>query len=198
MQPLQDGLSQYMGEPRWELLRKYVGSRSETPVRYAAEVLLHGSLGWICGPLGLLLRSAVYRFFLARGSSAPLVEHAVELLNMKQMAMGRGVYLDSGVRLHASRARIRLGPGTRVMRHAYLCTYVSNAREGEGIETGANCWFGIGSVAASGQGGIFLGDNVLIGPHAVVAAGAVVTRDVAAGTVVGGVPAKPLKSADNP
>ena len=34
--------------------------------------------------------------------------------------------------------------------------------------------------------------NVTIGPNAIVAAGAVVTKDVAEGSVVGGVPAKPI------
>jgi acetyltransferase-like isoleucine patch superfamily enzyme len=57
------------------------------------------------------------------------------------------------------------------MRGAYLCSYVSNARPGEGIVTGANCWIGVDSVLSAGQGGIFLGDNVLIASQAVLVCG---------------------------
>lgn len=42
-----------------------------------------------------------------------------------------------------------------------------------------------------GHGAIVLG-NVTIGPNAIVAAGAVVNKDVAPGDIVGGVPAKPI------
>ncbi len=38
--------------------------------------------------------------------------------------------------------------------------------------------------------------NVTIGPNAIVAAGSVVTRDVAPNTIVGGVPAKPIGTVD--
>jgi acetyltransferase-like isoleucine patch superfamily enzyme len=54
---------------------------------------------------------------------------------------------------------------------AYLCTLVSSPREGEGIVAGRRCWFGVNAVVASGQGGVFLGDNVLIGPNAVIVTG---------------------------
>ncbi|MEI7683767.1 MAG: acyltransferase [Planctomycetota bacterium] len=47
-----------------------------------------------------------------------------------------------------------------------------------------------------GYGAIVL-PNVCIGPNAVVAAGAVVTRDVQPGDIVGGSPAKPIGKVDN-
>jgi galactoside O-acetyltransferase len=90
---------------------------------------------------------------------------------MNNIRCGRSVYIDSGCRLHASLASIELGDNTRVMRAAYLCSYVSNAKAGEGIVTGKSCWIGVGAVLASGQGGIFLGDNVLIAPQAILATG---------------------------
>lgn len=40
--------------------------------------------------------------------------------------------------------------------------------------------------------GVIVLPNVTIGPNAVVAAGSVVTKDVAPGDIVGGVPAKPI------
>ena len=44
------------------------------------------------------------------------------------------------------------------------------------------------------QGGITIGDGTLISDGAIVAAGAVVTNDVPPMTVVGGVPAKIIKT----
>ena len=52
------------------------------------------------------------------------------------------------------------------------------------IKIGEHVWIGSNATILSG---------VTIGDHAVVAAGAVVTQDVPAMTVVGGVPAKVLK-----
>ena len=161
---------------------------------------------------------------------------------MSGIRFGKSVYVDRMVRLHASRAAIEIGDNSRIMRGAYLCSYVSNALPDEGIVLGRRCWIGVGAVLASGRGGLTLGENVLVGPgaicvtgdhdfrredletvdqaytgrpiavgdnvwigagarvlggvtigdRAVVAAGAVVTRDVAPGDVVGGVPARPL------
>lgn len=52
-----------------------------------------------------------------------------------------------------------------------------------GITVGDDCWFGAGAAIM---------DGVTVGRGAIVASGAVVTRDVADFTIVGGVPAKPI------
>ncbi|HAH21784.1 MAG TPA: transferase [Candidatus Omnitrophica bacterium] len=53
------------------------------------------------------------------------------------------------------------------------------------ISIGSDCWIGANSVILGG---------VTIGDHSVVAAGAVVTKDVSARTIVGGVPARVIES----
>ncbi len=65
-------------------------------------------------------------------------------------------------------------------------TIVNSNRPQDGaIVIGDHVWIGMNSIILKG---------VKIGPGAVIAAGSVVTRDVEAGTLVGGVPAKLLRS----
>jgi len=59
----------------------------------------------------------------------------------------------------------------------------------KGIHIGNNCWIGAK---------VTILDGVTIGDNCVIAAGAVVTKSVAANTVIGGVPAKVLKNYKEP
>ncbi len=166
-----DRLGNYMGKPSRGLLAQYVGSRATSLPRYVCERAAQALLGWAPGLSGMALRALAYAPLMARGSRMPFCENRVEWMFMNRIRIGRGVYVDSGCRIHASKAEIVLGAGTRVMRGAYLCAYVSNARAGEGIETGENCWIGVDAVLGAGQGGIVLGDRVLIAPQAVLVCG---------------------------
>ena len=57
--------------------------------------------------------------------------------------------------------------------------------ERKGIEIGNNCWIGAK---------VTILDGVTIGEHCVIAAGAVVSKSVPAYSIVGGVPAKVIRS----
>lgn len=110
---------------------------------------------------------------------------------------------------------IEIGPDCRVNRGVQVISYVAPIRIGRDVGLSTNCllysfnhgtapgkpymeqplatrgpiiiedhaWIGMGSIVLSG---------VHIGSHAIVGAGSVVTHDVPAGTMVAGVPARPV------
>jgi len=84
---------------------------------------------------------------------------------------------------------VSIGPYSIIYTHDHEYRYDGPAAwKGEtirrGVEIGDGSWIGTRVVILPG---------VRIGARAIVAAGAVVTRDVAPGALVGGVPARPLK-----
>jgi len=106
--------------------------------------------------------------------------------------IGNGVVLSRGVHLVAH-VGVVIGDGTMIGEYASVRD--ANHRRTSGplrdsghdaaaIIIGRNVWIGRGAVVLAG---------VNIGDGAVVAANAVVTRDVPVGAVVGGVPARPLR-----
>ena len=108
----------------------------------------------------------------------------------KNITIGKDVFINSGCHFQ-DQGGIEIGDGALIGHNVVLAT-INHDLNPKGnrknhyapIRIGAHVWIGSNATILPG---------VTIGDHAVVAAGAVVTRDVPAMTVVGGVPAKVLK-----
>lgn len=223
-------------------LRLYVERQASSPARYALEQLVFVLCGWIPTVVGIAVRAVVYRLILSMKGIAA-IENGVRIRYADQVRLGRNVYLDQGVYLHACPAGIEIGDNSFVMHGAVLHVYNFRNLPHAFIRIGRDSLIGELNVLR-GQGGITIGDrvytapmvqllavnhvysdptrpmveqgitaegivveddvwigagavitdNVRIGKGAVVAAGAVVTDDVPPYTVVGGVPARVLKT----
>ena len=109
----------------------------------------------------------------------------------RNITVGRNVFINSGC-CFQDQGGIVLGDGVLVGHQVVFATLdhdLDPARRGgmfpAPIRVGKNVWIGAHATILKG---------VTIGDNAVVAAGAVVTKDVPANTVVGGVPARVIKT----
>lgn len=109
----------------------------------------------------------------------------------KNITIGKDVFINSGCHFQ-DQGGIEIGDGTLIGHNVVLATInhdldPSQKRKNHyaPIKIGNSVWIGSNATVLSG---------VTIGDWSVVAAGAVVTKDVPPMTVVGGVPAKVLKT----
>lgn len=112
----------------------------------------------------------------------------------KNITFGKDVFVNSGCHFQ-DQGGITIGDGSLIGHNVVLATinHDLNPRNNRKnhyapITIGNHVWIGSNATILPG---------VIIGDWAVVAAGAVVTKDVPAYTVVGGVPAKVLKAIEN-
>ena len=106
-----------------------------------------------------------------------------------QMKIGRRVFVNHSLTCMAAGGitiddGVMIGPNVRIVtdNHDFDNRMVLRCKP---VHVGRNAWIGVGAIILPG---------VTIGENAVVAAGAVVTKDVEANTVVGGNPAKFIKN----
>lgn len=112
----------------------------------------------------------------------------------KNITIGKDVFINSGCHFQ-DQGGIIIGDGSLIGHNVVLATInhdlnPKNDRKNHyaSIKIGAHVWIGSNATVLPG---------VSIGDWAVVAAGAVVTKDVPPYTVVGGLPAKVLKTIQN-
>lgn len=101
--------------------------------------------------------------------------------------IGRGTYIGPRTELHCEEA-IRVGDGSWIAWEVLIMDTDHHVLEGSEktgpVTIGSNVWIGARACVLKG---------VTIGEGAVIAAGAVVTSDVAPGYLAAGVPARPLR-----
>jgi acetyltransferase-like isoleucine patch superfamily enzyme len=109
----------------------------------------------------------------------------------KNLSLGKGVFINIGCRVQDT-GGITIGDGTLIGHGSTLTTLnhsVDPSRRGDmtpaPIVIGRHVWLGASVTVVPGAA---------IGDGAIVAAGAVVTQDVVANTIVGGVPAKLIRA----
>jgi acetyltransferase-like isoleucine patch superfamily enzyme len=109
----------------------------------------------------------------------------------KNITVGKRVFINSGCRFQ-DQGGITIGDDTLIGHNVVLVTLnhdlASDKRKDmlpAPIVIGGNVWIGANATVLPG---------VTVGDNAVIAAGAVVTKDVPPNTVVGGVPAKIIKN----
>ncbi len=111
----------------------------------------------------------------------------------KNMSIGRNVFINAGCYFQ-DQGGITIGDGALIGHKVVLATInhgISPEERGwcypAPISIGKNVWIGSNATILHG---------VAIGDNAIVAAGAVVTHDVAAHAIVGGIPARFIKTID--
>ncbi|RIK40062.1 MAG: transferase [Chloroflexi bacterium] len=146
-----------------EKLRTYIGTQASNPVAYARQELVTSLLGWVPSLPGIAARGLAYRLILA-ADGTPAIEQSVRIRFAENVRLGRNVFLDHGVYLHACPGGISIGDDSLVMHGSILHVYNFRGLPNAGITIGRRVIVGEMSVIR-GQGGVTIGDDVLIAPQ---------------------------------
>lgn len=149
-------------------LRFYVRSKTSRPVRYLVAEALQGLLGWVPSVIGIGLRGVAYKLVL-KSEGVVAIEDHVRLCRIEDITIGRGVYLDHAVYLHAAPGGLSLGDHCWIMAGCRLHVFNYRGIAHAGIHLGTRVFVGEETIMR-GQGGIRVGNNVLFGPRVQVLA----------------------------
>lgn len=143
-------------------LRLYISRQASSLGRYVIEQLLYAAVGWTPTAIGIGLRGLLYRIILHMEGIAA-IEAGVRLRFGDHIWLGRNVYLDQGVYLHACPQGITIGDNTFIMHGAVLHVYNFRNLPHAFIRIGRDSLIGEYNVLR-GQGGITIGDRVYTAP----------------------------------
>jgi acetyltransferase-like isoleucine patch superfamily enzyme len=144
-----------------ERLRLYLSRQASSLTRYISEQVVQSICGWIPGLVGIGLRALVYRT-LMHIDGIVAIEDGVRIRFADNVRLGKGVYLDHGVYLHACPGGITIGDESMVMKNAILHVYNFRNLPHSHITVGRRSLIGE-SCILRGQGGITIGDDVYLG-----------------------------------
>jgi acetyltransferase-like isoleucine patch superfamily enzyme len=143
-------------------IRLYLQRQASSLGHYALEQLLLALVGWVPSIIGIGVRALLYRLILTMEGVAA-IEKGVRLRFADQIRLGRGVYLDENVYLHACPAGITIGANSYVMHGAVLHVYNFRHLPHAFIHIGCDSLIGEYNVLR-GQGGITIGNRVYTSP----------------------------------
>jgi acetyltransferase-like isoleucine patch superfamily enzyme len=143
-------------------VRLYLSRQASSLHRYIWEQLVLSLVGWIPTVIGVGLRAIIYRMIMGMEGMVA-IEKGVRIRFADHIRLGKGVYLDEGVYLHACPDGIGIGNGTFLMHQAELHVYNFRDLPHAFIKIGQDCLIGEFNVLR-GQGGISIGDRVYTSP----------------------------------
>jgi len=145
-----------------EHLRNYVGGKASSLWRYFLQELIVSLCGGIPSLPGVAIRALAYKLIM-KVEGLPGIEANVRIAYAENIKLGRYVYIDSGVYLHATPGGIEIGDRTFIMHNSELHVFNFRDLPHAFIKVGARTFIGESTIIR-GQGGVTLGESVLIGP----------------------------------
>ncbi len=143
--------------------RLYLERQASSLPRYVLEGFVTGLCGGVPGIAGIALRALAYRLILRMDGPAA-IESGVRLAYADHIRLGRRVYLDRSVYIHATPRGVSIGDDTLVMHGSVLHVYNFRDLPRAGIAIGRRSLIGEYNVIR-GQGGVTIGDRVYTSPH---------------------------------
>jgi acetyltransferase-like isoleucine patch superfamily enzyme len=172
-------------------LKRFAGFYKGRLVHLVVEEYIQWFFRFLPGFLGLIIRGTVYRILLAKFASFPKIYPGVFLTHTYGMKVGKDFGVNTGTLIDA-RGGLTIGDGVLIGPHVTIVTSHHQHADPNVYMTTVNHVM----LPVTIEDDVWLGANVMIRggitvhKGAVVAAGAVVTKDVESYKIVGGVPAR--------